>query len=229
MFIHSQAKFDTALAAKLLIENEEAVIAAAAAEALALARSAAKFAKEAALMAVSVSSQSTMSESNSEGQSLHSNGKQLLASEQLGNVRYFESEGTSLREGYITQHPISEPEDMEPTNEELLLLEAELHESITVRSTRQGERKAKRVRASEKAASNVVTLKLGSNSRKKRSSVQEVDYSDPLRHFRGTTSSSRLLTASEETELSAGIQVSLNTMLYSECVCNGFLVSEENG
>lgn len=202
----AQAKFDTALAAKLLIENEEAVIAAAAAEALALARSAAKFAKEAALMAVSGSSQSTSSESNPEGQSLHVNGAQLLKSEQLGNVRNFESEDTSLRESYITQHPVSEPEDMEPTNEELLLLEAELDESITVRSTRQGERKAKRARASEKASSNVVTLKLGSNTRKKRTSVQEVDYSDPLRYLRGTTSSSRLLTASEETELSAGIQ-----------------------
>ncbi|XP_010685608.2 RNA polymerase sigma factor sigB isoform X1 [Beta vulgaris subsp. vulgaris] len=192
----AQTKFDTALAAELLIENEEAVIAAAAAEALALARAALKLAKDAALMAVS--SQPIKPESKPEGQSLFPDGAQRLESEQLGSVRNSEIAGTSLRE--------SRPDDMEPTKEELQLLEAELAESITVRSTRQGERKARRARAADKAASNVVTLKLGSNSRKKRTSVQEVDYSDPLRYLRGTTTSSRLLTSAEELELSAGIQ-----------------------
>lgn len=205
--IHPQTKFDTALAAELLIENEEAVIAAAAAEALALARAALKLAKDAALMAVS--SQPIKPESKPEGQSLFPDGAQRLESEQLGSVRNSEIAGTSLRE--------SRPDDMEPTKEELQLLEAELAESITVRSTRQGERKARRARAADKAASNVVTLKLGSNSRKKRTSVQEVDYSDPLRYLRGTTTSSRLLTSAEELELSAGIQVCIEVVLYSEC------------
>lgn len=207
MLIHPQTKFDTALAAELLIENEEAVIAAAAAEALALARAALKLAKDAALMAVS--SQPIKPESKPEGQSLFPDGAQRLESEQLGSVRNSEIAGTSLRE--------SRPDDMEPTKEELQLLEAELAESITVRSTRQGERKARRARAADKAASNVVTLKLGSNSRKKRTSVQEVDYSDPLRYLRGTTTSSRLLTSAEELELSAGIQVCIEVVLYSEC------------
>ncbi|KAL2892705.1 RNA polymerase sigma factor sigB [Bienertia sinuspersici] len=201
----TEAKFDTALSTKLLIENEEAVIAAAAAEALALARAAAKLAKEAATMAVS--SHSTAPESQPEPQSLNSNVSQLLESERLESVRSLESAGTSLgEEEYIMQYPVSEPEDTEPTNEELQLLQVVLAESVTVRSTRQVERKAKRARAAEKAASNVFPVKLGSNSRKKRTSVQEVDYSDPLRYLRGTTSSSRLLTASEELELSAGIQ-----------------------
>ncbi|XP_057531558.1 RNA polymerase sigma factor sigB [Amaranthus tricolor] len=199
----TEAKFDTALAARLLIEDEEAVIAAAAAEALALARAAAKLAKDAALMAVS--SQPTKSASSS-AQSVHLNGAKDLVGEHLGTMKNFESAGTSKREGNLTEDPVPEPDDMEPTNEELQRLEAELAESITVRSTRQGERKARRARASEKAASNVVTLKIGSNSRRKRTSVQEVDYSDPLRYLRGTTSSSRLLTANEELELSAGIQ-----------------------
>ena len=203
--MHHQVKFDTTLATKLLIENEEAVIAAAAAEALALARAAAKLAKEAATMAVS--SQSTIPESETEGQSLNFNGAELLESEQLGNVRSFEA-GTSPGEGSLMQDP-SETDDIEPTAEELQLLEVELAESVTVRSSRQVERKAKRARAAEKAASSVVSFKLGSNGRKKRTSVQEVDYSDPLRYLRGTTSSSRLLTASEELELSAGIQVRL--------------------
>lgn len=200
----AEAKFDTALAAKLLIENEEAVIAAAAAEALALARAAAKLAKDAALMAVS--SRPTRPESKPEDQLFHVNGAQLVEGAQLGSVRTFDGAGTSLREGNLTQYPVSEPADMEPTNEELQLLEAELAESIAVRSTRHGERKARRARAAEKAASNLVSVKVGSNSRRKRTSVQEVDYSDPLRYLRGATSSSRLLTASEELELSAGIQ-----------------------
>uniref|UniRef100_A0A803MZX6 RNA polymerase sigma factor n=1 Tax=Chenopodium quinoa TaxID=63459 RepID=A0A803MZX6_CHEQI len=200
--IHPQAKFDTALAAKVLIENEEAVIAAAAAEAVALARAAAKFAKDAAQMAII--SPPKKPESKPEGQSLHFNGAQLLENEQLGNVRNFEGAGTSLREGDLMEYPVSEPADIEPTSEELQLLEAELVESIAVRSTRQGERKARRDKAAEKAASNVVSVKVG-NGRRKRTSVQEVDYSDPLRYIRGT-GSSKLLTSSEELELSVGIQ-----------------------
>ena len=225
LFILPQAKFDTALAARLLIEDEEAVIAAAAAEALALARAAAKLAKDAALMAVS--SQPTKSASSS-AQSVHLNGAKDLVGEHLGTMKNFESAGTSKREGNLTEDPVPEPDDMEPTNEELQRLEAELAESITVRSTRQGERKARRARASEKAASNVVTLKIGSNSRRKRTSVQEVDYSDPLRYLRGTTSSSRLLTANEELELSAGIQVRLHVILCSKCGMINFLVMREH-
>ncbi|XP_021759955.1 RNA polymerase sigma factor sigB-like [Chenopodium quinoa] len=198
----AEAKYDTALAAKVLIENEEAVIAAAAAEAVTLARAAAKFAKDAAQMAVN--SQPKKPESKPEGQSLHFNGAQLLESEQLCNVRNFEGAGTTLRESDLMEHPVSEPADIEPTSEELQLLEAELVESIAVRSTRQGERKARRDKAAEKAASNVVSVKVG-NGRRKRTSVQEVDYSDPLRYIRGT-GSSKLLTSSEELELSAGIQ-----------------------
>uniref|UniRef100_A0A803LKK9 RNA polymerase sigma factor n=2 Tax=Chenopodium quinoa TaxID=63459 RepID=A0A803LKK9_CHEQI len=153
---------------------------------------------------MAVNSQPKKPESKPEGQSLHFNGAQLLESEQLCNVRNFEGAGTTLRESDLMEHPVSEPADIEPTSEELQLLEAELVESIAVRSTRQGERKARRDKAAEKAASNVVSVKVG-NGRRKRTSVQEVDYSDPLRYIRGT-GSSKLLTSSEELELSAGIQ-----------------------
>ncbi|KAK7277427.1 hypothetical protein RIF29_18579 [Crotalaria pallida] len=95
----------------------------------------------------------------------------------------------------------------EPTHDELERLQQQLSDSIAVRSTRQTERKARRVRATEKAATNMVSFKLGSTgSRKKRVPTQEVDYSDPLRYLRATTSASRLLTATEEIELSQGIQ-----------------------
>lgn len=203
----NEAKLDATLTAKTLIDNEEAVIAAAAAEALALARAAAKLAKDAAQMVGG--RQPLKPESNpevlSDGQSLLSKGDKLLESESFG-VRTSETAGTSLREGSTIQDPISLPDDLEPTIEELQRLEAELNESIAVRSTRQVERKVKRARAAEKAASNVPSVKLGSSNRRKRTSVQEVDYSDPLRYLRSTTSASKLLTASEELLLSAGIQ-----------------------
>lgn len=102
-----------------------------------------------------------------------------------------------------------ESDDEEPTPEELVLLQEELSQSIAVRSSRQPERKAKRARAAERTSAGVVSVKSGSTSKKKRTSMQEIDYSDPLRHLRGSTSS-KLLTAREERELSRGIQVSLN-------------------
>ncbi|KAH9618221.1 hypothetical protein KSS87_016165 [Heliosperma pusillum] len=198
----AEDKFDSTLTTETLIENEEAAVAAAAAKALALARAAAKLAKDAALMAGSGISRPVLSE----GQPLQLNGSQLSENEQLGNMRNFENSDNVLRDDSLTQCSNFEPEDLEPSPEELLLLEAELAESVAVRSTRQVERKAKRARAAEKGVSSGVPLKVGSSSRKKRTTVQEVDYNDPLRHFRGTTSASKLLSASEEIKLSAGIQ-----------------------
>ncbi|MCE5167206.1 hypothetical protein HAX54_042447, partial [Datura stramonium] len=101
---------------------------------------------------------------------------------------------------------LMDSDDLEPTHEELELLQTQLLDGIAVRSKRQNERKARRARAAERAAANVVSVKSGSTGRKRRASVQDVDYSDPLRYLRGTTSTSRLLTASEEHKLSEGIQ-----------------------
>lgn len=114
---------------------------------------------------------------------------------------------TGQREEYSMQYPVKESDDLEPTHEELALLQKQLSDGITVRSWRQAERKARRARAAEKSAATVMPVKSGSTSKKKRASLQEVDYSDPLRYLRGTTSTSRLLTANEELELSEGIQV----------------------
>lgn len=123
-------------------------------------------------------------------------------------VRDLEDSKVSLFLGKDLSHcSINESDDLEPTTRELEDLQDELSRSISVRSHRQTERKARRARAAEKSAANVISVKTGSTSRKKRASLQDIDYSDPLRYLRGTTNSSRLLTASEETELSAGIQV----------------------
>ncbi|KAK9757687.1 hypothetical protein RND81_01G179300 [Saponaria officinalis] len=194
-----EGKFDSIFAAKTVIEDEEAVIAAAAAEALALARAAANLAKNAALMA------NTSQPSQPESKSVISEGQSLQQPLQ-NNGNNIESAYNVLKEGDSIQCADTEPDDLEPSPEELQLLEAALAESIAVRSTRQVERKTKRARAAEKTASCVVPIKVGTTSRRKRTTVQEVDYSDPLRHLRGTTNTSKLLTAAEEIKLSAGIQ-----------------------
>jgi hypothetical protein len=108
------------------------------------------------------------------------------------------------------QEEEEEFDDEEPTSEELEEVEEQLSDSIDARSGRQIERKARRVRATGKAATNVASFKFGSTGRKKRVRTQELDYADPLRYLRSATRTARLLTASEEVKLSDGIQVRLN-------------------
>lgn len=85
--------------------------------------------------------------------------------------------------------------------------ELDVRGTITVRSMRQNERRCKRGKMEGKAAANVVSVKFGSYEKKKHTGFHEVDYSDPLRYIRSMTSTAKLLTASEEQQLSKGIQV----------------------
>ncbi|XP_057498847.1 RNA polymerase sigma factor sigB-like [Actinidia eriantha] len=196
----TEANFGSSLATETLIANEEATIAAAAAEALAIAKAAVRVAKDVAMMVGPNSSTTTDSTSSiipSEADTLLFNSGQL-EEKSIGAL-------PGLGENLPLQYPIKE-DDLEPSSVELELLEKQISESIAVKSSRQIERKARRARAAEKAAANVVSVKSGSTSRRKRTSSQELDFSDPLRYFRGTTSTSRLLTYTEERELSEGIQ-----------------------
>ncbi|KAI3444908.1 hypothetical protein Pfo_001573 [Paulownia fortunei] len=194
-----------------LLTSEEAVITAAASEALALAKAAVKVAKDAAMMVSH--HKSTKSDSTTTG-ILPEVDTSIFEKSQLAHLAERVVSGEAkvaeigLGENYPASYPLAES-DVEPSAEELEFLEAQLSKSIAVRSKRQTERKARRTRAAEKAAANIVSVKSGSSSRKKRSAIQDVDYSDPLRYLRGTTSTSRLLTASEEQVLSEGIQVLL--------------------
>lgn len=195
-----QAKFEATLATETLLTSEEAVIAAAAAEAVTLAKAAVKVAKDAALLV----RPSTRAESIS---LVSSEARNIKTAQAASRVRDSLRAEMALLEDRPPKDAAKESDDLQPTNEELRILQEQLSKSIAVRSRRQSERKAKRDRAAEKAAANVVAVKSGSNSRKKRASVQDVDHSDPLRYLRSTTSTSRLLTATEEIELSEGIQV----------------------
>lgn len=198
------------LATESLIANEEAVIEAAAAEAVALAKAALKVAKDAAMMV----GRGNLTESESKAMDTLSEASDALSNRALlGQLEKRVSilgetniTGVEMGENHSFWHPFTESDDMESTNEELELLQEQLLNNVAVRSKRQKERKARRARAAERAAASVVSVKSGSTSRKKRSSMQEIDYSDPLRYLRGTTTTSRLLTASEEHELSEGIQ-----------------------
>lgn len=78
--------------------------------------------------------------------------------------------------------------------------------NITARSSRQMERRARRARASEKAASVASAISPTRSSRKGKKAISSKGHiSDSIRLLRDW-SSSRLLTASEEVELSRGIQ-----------------------
>ncbi|GAB2219663.1 hypothetical protein Droror1_Dr00007300 [Drosera rotundifolia] len=208
-----EAKFQSTLATETLIESEEAVIAAAAAEALALARAAAKYAKEAVIEA----QRSELVRTEHKSTSVQSVSKEL----DFRSAQQFESEpgeiahdfinfGTSLTEDSSLRDPLCGMGLVEPSNEELELLEAELFDGIAVRSNRQMERRTRREKAAEKAAEkaeiNSVPVKVLSPSRKKRTASRKVNYNDPLRHFRAMASKFKLLTAMEEVELSNGIQ-----------------------
>ncbi|CAL5380773.1 unnamed protein product [Camellia sinensis] len=187
----TESNFGASLATETLLTSEEAIIAAAAAEAVALAKAAVNVAKDAAKMV------SHNSSTKLDADTLLFDRAQLEEIRQVGVA--------DLEENFSLQYPIKE-DDLEPMSEELELLQAQISNDIAVKSRRQTERKARRARAAEKAVANIVSVKSSSASRKKHSSLQDVDYSDPLHYLSGTTSSSKLLTATEEQELSEGIQ-----------------------
>lgn len=204
----TEVKFETTLATETLITSEEAIVAAAAAEAVTLAKAAVKFAKDAVQLAKNNPSSKADSTSSIsfKADALTFNSYQHTKADQAFIVGDLPGAEAGPSEDHLMQQAAKESDDMGPTDEELEQLQEELSKSIAVRSGRQTERKAKRAKATEKAAANVVPVKPGSTSRRRRAAIQEVDYSDPLRYLRTTTSTFKLLTATEEQELSEGIQ-----------------------
>ncbi|KAJ8763220.1 hypothetical protein K2173_025605 [Erythroxylum novogranatense] len=192
------------LVTEALIGNDEAVIAAAAAEAVALAKAAVKVAKDAAMIVNRYNSIQT--ENRSTADDVTSRWSLLTEKERAIIIGDNNVAETGPRKECSVTYPIKESEYLEPTAEELTLLEQQLLEGIAVKSSRQKERKVRRARASEKVAAGAMSVKSSSTSKKKRSSLQDVDYADPLRYLRATTSTSKLLTAAEELELSEAIQ-----------------------
>nr|XP_029116552.1 RNA polymerase sigma factor sigB isoform X2 [Elaeis guineensis] len=185
---------EATLATEALLTGEEAIIAAAAAEAVALARTAVEAAKDAALTIA-----------NDPSVKLE---KSLDFSSEADILQLERSTATDTKphEEHLAKDPSQDVDISNLIHNELEPQKMHYSGSIAVRSGRQTERIARRARAAERAASSVIPVKSGSSSKKKRSAFQEIDYSDPLRYLRGTTSTSKLLTAAEELELSEGIQ-----------------------
>ncbi|RZR97064.1 hypothetical protein BHM03_00026188 [Ensete ventricosum] len=190
----TKTSFEATWASEALLTNEEAVIAAAAAEAVALARAALELAKDTAQMIRKSPSAEVenvnLSETEWTGMTYHSVATETTHLEE--NVSLDESVCKDISSSTYNENEVEE---------------MEYCENVAVRSGRQTERRARRARAAEKAAAGVLTLKSGSSGKKKCSTLQEIDYSDPLHYLRGMTSTSRLLTAAEEVELSEAIQV----------------------
>ncbi|CAM8977371.1 unnamed protein product [Rhodiola kirilowii] len=204
-----EEKSGETLTTEAFLTTNDADITAAAAEAVALAKAALAVAKAAVLMvgiSDSATSENKQSNFSSESDNIHLTRAQLIQIERESLLKDILSDDPQLTDDESIVDFVEESDQLEPAKEELELLQMQLSESVAVRSKRQTERKAKRAKAAEKASASVLSVKSGSTSKKKRPSGQEVDYNDPLRYLRSTTSTSRLLTASEELELSAGIQ-----------------------
>ncbi|KAL0928280.1 hypothetical protein M5K25_000152 [Dendrobium thyrsiflorum] len=198
--------FEENLTREEILTSEEAVIAAAAAEAITLAKAAVKFAKAAALL-LQNSPSMKFGKTNE-----HASGEEKLRpevverseSKKIGRVSHSAKEvETELKEGKLTRHQ-SDSQHTCISNFETD--ELDVRENIAVRSLRRTERRVRRGKIEEKASASVISVKLGSHGKKKRAGFHEVDYSDPLRYLRGMTSTAKLLTASEEQQLSEGIQ-----------------------
>lgn len=208
----AQASTIATLTPETLLTDEESLIAAAAAEAVALARAAVEIARDAAqkIRRNPFTESDKLNHFTSEA-NMH----------RLERVRFTETESIKVMSSLIAEvhqeNSTENPSEIDVFN--LMHSEIEIKEmchskGIAVRSGRQTERRAKRARAAKKDASAVINVKRGTSGKKKRSSFQEVDYSDPLRYLRGTTSTSKLLSAVEELELSKGIQVRITSLKF---------------
>ncbi|CAN1246223.1 RNA polymerase sigma factor sigB [Linum grandiflorum] len=173
--------FQSTLDTETLITSDEAVIRAAAAEAIALARAAVRVAKEAVALAEADCNKTTS-----------------------------QSHSSTTTNSFSAMRSQESDESLEPTPEELSLLEEQqqLYEDTAVRSTRQMERKVRRDKAAEKVSSttSIASARYNSMRRKKRAAVKQVDHSDRLRFLRSAASGSKLLTSAQERECSEGIQ-----------------------
>ncbi|CAN8294974.1 unnamed protein product [Cochlearia groenlandica] len=191
-----------------LLTSDEAVVAAQAAEAVSLARAAFKVAKDATLFQNSLN---TKLVSSSTAVDKRSKWDQFTEKERAGILGHLAvSDAGVVSDTRPASAPALAPECNKETSvdlkQEVEILEEQLSASLAVRSTRQTERKARRAKGLEKTVSGMQSVKTTSSSRKKRAHPQEVDHNDPLRYLRVTTTNSKLLTAREEQELSAGIQ-----------------------
>ncbi|KAF3795927.1 RNA polymerase sigma factor [Nymphaea thermarum] len=199
--------FKEDLTVETLLRSDEAAIEAAAAEAIALAKAALDVAKDAASMAGDF--QSTKSTKPGKGileaELLRMEMDRLTELEEVdsADIPATYEKTRSAKQNLLLDH--SDDLDNSDFDEEFYSSQTHL-KSIAVRSGRQTERRARRAKAAEKTAANPSLFKSGSMGKKRHAALQDIDYSDPLRYLRATTNSAKLLTVTEEQELSEAIQ-----------------------
>ena len=191
----SQKNFESTLASEPLL-NEEAVVEAAAAEAVALARAASEAVREVVQMVQNNNHQPVIRQNKGVDSYL---ANQILRTEIQVNSP----------DGYANDALL---EDLESYGimdvDGKLDDDAQYTENIAVKSVRQSERRARRTRAAIKAATIVrASQKTATSSKKKRLKGSSPSM-NPLGSLWKMTGR-RLLTAKEEVEFSEGIQVRL--------------------
>ncbi|CAN1271980.1 RNA polymerase sigma factor sigB [Linum perenne] len=141
--------FQTTLTTETLITNDEAMISAAAAEALALARAAVRVAKEAVALAKSDCNTTTTATTASSAPTISFSSIRSQLTE-ADRAHILGDDCGDAGDEFQQQFP---EECLEPTSEELTILEEQKlqdYEDTAVRSTRQMERKIRRDKAAEK-------------------------------------------------------------------------------
>ncbi|EMS67440.1 RNA polymerase sigma factor rpoD [Triticum urartu] len=201
-----QRNFESTLASETVL-NKEAVVTAAAAEAVALARAAAEAAQEVVHMVQKSSSQPVF---RKKGEVENYLAKEILRTEMLSSRANEYSDG--VLSGVLEPYGVlSDEAELDHTQDA---------DNIAVKSARQLERRARRTRATIKAATIVRSSpKLATSSKKKRSKGPST--MNPLGSLWKMTGR-KLLTAKEEVELSNGIQ----DMQHAE-LAEGYLFLDE--
>lgn len=183
-FETSQTTMEVTLANETLLTGEEAVITAAAAEAVALARAALEAAKE----AVQLSEITDFSIKPA---------PQTLALESALS---------------LTDKSFQNPFDESTIQIKEKLTSSEDNVEVTVRSRRQEERRARRQRAAEKMTGTVIPVGSGASKKKSQRSGVKDSKDDPLKLFKRISGAYKPLTMAEEKLFSEGVQVVLTSV-----------------
>lgn len=214
---HTKSTMDATMATETLLQNEMAGIAAAAAEAVALAKAAVKAARDVVALSEgkTLPARGYLKDFPSEADLLRLERARLTEMERSGIMKSLDNfKSENLLEDFKYQFPISS-NSAYPLKRDCNLSEGNLTNSsstcslqktseITVKSIRKKERRTRRVGASnnaENAPARIVPVKPA--QKRKSSSVRHVP--DSVRLV-WRNNCSKLLTAKEEVELSQGVQ-----------------------
>lgn len=223
LFSMLQRSFESTLASKALL-NAEVVVEAAAAEAVALARTAAEAAQEVFQMVQNNNHQSVVRQKKDVDSYL---ANEILRTEIQPHTPDGYANDVLLKDiescGFIAADGELNTADSKLDND------GQYTENIAVKSARHSERRARRMRAAIKAATTVCALQKSATTSKKKRLKGSSPSMNPLGSLWKMTGR-RLLIAKEEVEFSEGIQVRLmywKSYLSFNCMCTNDLLNSD--